>query len=173
MRSTALPLAAQARLSTPLGPVTLAATKRGLAGLWFDGQRHHPGPLEAPLDPDQRWIAAAREQLAAYWQGRMPLRFAVPLDLQGTPFQQRVWAALLQVTPGRTCSYSELAQAAGLPAAVRAVGAAIGRNPVSIIVPCHRIIGRDGSLTGYAGGLQRKQSLLHLEGVGPPTAPPA
>jgi methylated-DNA-[protein]-cysteine S-methyltransferase len=89
----------------------------------------------------------------------------VPLDLQGTPFQQAVWRTLLGIAPGATRSYSELARDAGAAGAVRAVGAAVGRNPVSVIVPCHRVIGRDGSLTGYAGGLPRKTALLQLEGA--------
>jgi methylated-DNA-[protein]-cysteine S-methyltransferase len=156
------------RLDTPLGPVTLAATDRGLAGLWFDGQKHHPGPL-GPVDaPDDRGhppvLAEAAGQLAAYFAGQRST-FTLPLDPHGTPFQQAVWQALLAVPHGRTCSYAQLAAAAGHPAAVRAVAAAIGRNPVSVIVPCHRVIGSGGSLTGYAGGLDRKRALLMLEGA--------
>lgn len=156
-------LVAQARLASPLGSLTAAATAHGLAGLWFDGQKHHPGRLDAPVDPRQRWIALTAEELDAYWRGRVPARFAVPLDLHGTPFQRQVWSALLDLPPGHTCSYGELARRAGLAGAVRAVGAAIGRNPASIVVPCHRVRGADGSLTGYAGGLERKRALLALE----------
>jgi methylated-DNA-[protein]-cysteine S-methyltransferase len=94
-----------------------------------------------------------------------------PLHLQGTPFQQKVWAALLRIEYGRTATYRSMAHEAGSPAAVRAVGSAVGRNPVSIIVPCHRVLGSDGSLTGYAGGLSRKTHLLTLEGVLPPGLP--
>ena len=155
-------LIAQARCESPLGPLTLAATADGLAGAWFDGQRHHPGALDAPADPRQRFIALAREQLAAYFDGSLQ-RFSVPLDLRGTAFQRAVWQALLAIAAGGTRTYAQVAQAAGAPAAVRAAGAAIGRNPVSIIVPCHRVLGRDGSLTGYAGGLPRKQALLQHE----------
>jgi methylated-DNA-[protein]-cysteine S-methyltransferase len=172
---------AQARTDTPLGPVTLAATARGLCGLWFDGQQHHPGALDAPVDASQRFIAQALEELARYWatpargpavprggaqaagRGRTVLRFAVPIDLLGTPFQRSVWTSLQRIAPGTTASYGEVARASGHGAAVRAVGVAIGRNPLSIIVPCHRVIGRDGSLTGYAGGLERKRRLLDLE----------
>ena len=164
MTTTSSPLAAQARWQSPLGPMTLAATRDGLAGAWFDAQRHHPGPLPAPVDDAQRWIALAREQLAAYFDGRLR-EFSVPLDLRGTPFQRAVWRALCGIVAGATRTYAEMAQAVGAPAAARAAGAAIGRNPVSVIVPCHRVIGRDGSLTGYAGGLPRKQALLALEGA--------
>lgn len=154
---------AQARLDTPLGPVTVAATEQGLAGLWFDGQAHHPGPLDAPEDPRHRHIAQARDELTRYWGGRLPEGFSVPLDPAGTPFQQAVWKVLKTIPAGKTLSYGEVADAVGSPKAVRAAGAAIGRNPVSIIVPCHRVLGRHGALTGYAGGLPRKQALLSLE----------
>lgn len=155
--------AAQARLDTPLGPMTAAATDEGLAGLWFDGQAHHPGPLDAPVDRSQRWIAAAARALGAYFAGdEVP---PVALDLHGTPFQRAVWGALCELPPGGTSTYGEVAARAGAPAAARAAGAAIGRNPVSILVPCHRVVGRDGSLTGYAGGLERKRALLGHEGV--------
>ncbi len=103
-----------------------------------------------------------REQLEAYAQGRLR-EFDLPLAPAGTPFQQRVWDALRRVAHGETISYAELARRIGAPTAARAVGAAVGRNPVSVIVPCHRIVGSDGSLTGYAGGLDRKRALLELE----------
>ena len=89
----------------------------------------------------------------------------MPVDLHGTPFQRAVWQALLQIAPGETTTYAEIARAAGSPRGVRAAGVAIGRNPVSIIVPCHRVIGHDGGLTGYSGGLHRKEALLQFEGV--------
>jgi methylated-DNA-[protein]-cysteine S-methyltransferase len=158
------PLVAQARIDTPLGTMTAAATARGLAGLWFDGQAHHPGALDAPTDAAQAHLARARDQLAAYFRGDR-VRFDVPLDLHGTPFQRAVWQALQRIAAGATCSYGEVAAAAGKPDAVRAAGAAIGRNPVSVIVPCHRVVARDGALTGYAGGLARKQALLAHERV--------
>jgi methylated-DNA-[protein]-cysteine S-methyltransferase len=160
-------LVAQARLDSPLGPMTVAATAQGLAGLWFDGQAHHPGPLDAPVDAQQPFIAQAREELDRYWRDGQRGRFQVRLDAQGTPFQQAVWRTLLDIPAGRTSTYAAVAAAAGSARAVRAAGAAIGRNPLSIIVPCHRVLGRDGSLTGYAGGLQRKQVLLQLEGALP------
>lgn len=154
---------AQARADSPLGPITLAATAHGLAGLWFEGQKDHPGRLDAPLDASQPWIAQALRELQTYWADAAAARFEMPLDLHGTEFQRQVWAALLQVRRGTTCSYGAIATRIGAAAAVRAVGAAIGRNPVSIIVPCHRVVGGDGRLTGYAGGLPRKVSLLRHE----------
>lgn len=153
---------AQCRLDTPLGPLTLAATAHGLAGAWFDGQKHHPGELAAPVDPAHPHLAAARAALTAYFAGQ-PLP-ALALDAEGTAFQRDVWRALLAVEPGTVTSYGELARRIGRPQAVRAVGAAVGRNPLSIVVPCHRVLGSAGALTGYAGGLPRKQALLALEG---------
>jgi methylated-DNA-[protein]-cysteine S-methyltransferase len=156
-------LVAQARIHTPLGPVTAAATSEGLAGLWFDGQAYHPGELDVQEDPSHRWLARLSDELAAYFAGRAT--FSIPLDLHGTPFQQAVWQALLRIRSGATASYADIADRVGSPTAVRATGAAVGRNPVSIVVPCHRVLGRDGSLTGYAGGLHRKRALLALEGI--------
>jgi len=158
------PFLAQAHTDTPLGRVTLAATESGLAGLWFAGQKHHPGPLAAPVDARQRWIAQALVELARYWES--PAHgFTVALDAQGSAFQRAVWQALRGIAVGRTTSYGALAAGLGRATAVRAVAAAIGRNPLSIVVPCHRVLGRDGGLTGYAGGLERKAALLALEGA--------
>ncbi len=154
---------AQATTSSALGPILLARTALGLAGAWFAGQKHHPGALDLPNRPDDPLLLDAAEQLRAYFGGET-VAFELPLDLQGTPFQCRVWQALMAISPGRTRSYGEIAVALGTASAVRAVGGAVGRNPVSVIVPCHRVIGRDGALTGYAGGLERKQALLALEG---------
>ena len=158
------PLVAQARADTPLGPVTLVATADGLAGVWFDGQAHHPGPLDVPVDANQAHIAQAMRELGEYFDGRRT-GFDVALDPQGTDFQHSVWTALARIAHGRTTSYGEIALRLGRAAAVRAVGAAVGRNPLSVVVPCHRVLGRDGALTGYAGGLERKQALLRLEGA--------
>jgi methylated-DNA-[protein]-cysteine S-methyltransferase len=161
--------------------MTALATDAGLAGLWFDAQAHHPGSLQAPVDPNHPHLRAAQRWLDAYWAesskaaapvphkaplGATPLD-TPPLDLRGTPFQRAVWGALLSIAPGATSTYAVVAAAAGSPAAVRAAGAAIGRNPVSVIVPCHRVLGWDGSLTGYAGGLERKRALLVHEGAIP------
>jgi len=167
-------LVAQARIPTPLGPMTAAATARGLAGLWFDGQRHHPGALTAPVQADHPHLALAQQELAAWFDdsAARDRGFRVPLDLQGTPFQRAVWQLLQAIPCGGSARYGEIARRLGRPQAARAVGAAVGRNPVSLIVPCHRVLGQDGSLTGYAGGLPRKQALLALEGVVDAAAPP-
>lgn len=150
---------------TPLGPVTLAATDHGLAGLWFEGQRHHPDLSPFPVVSQHPLLTPLCTQLDAYFAGR-PWEALPPLDLRGgTPFQQQVWQALLAIGPGQHATYGAVAQRMGRPAAVRAVGAAIGRNPISIVVPCHRVLGGNGQLTGYAGGLDRKRHLLVLEGV--------
>lgn len=156
---------AQTTIATPLGPLLLARTRDGLAGAWFEGQRHHPGALFAPRRDDDALLRRAAGQLAAYFAGHAAA-FDVPLDLHGTPFQRRVWQALLAVAPGATTSYARIAADCGVPRAMRAVGAAIGRNPLSIVVPCHRVVGSDGALTGYAGGVHRKQALLALEARG-------
>ena len=149
----------------PLGAMTLAATPRGLSGVWFDGQRHGPDTSPWRRDPDHPVLRQAIEQLTQYFAGHRQ-QFELPLDLSmGTPFQQQVWLALLGIQPGATTSYGSLSAAIGKPAAVRALGAAVGRNPVSVVVPCHRVLGTDGSLTGYAGGLERKTALLSLEGA--------
>jgi methylated-DNA-[protein]-cysteine S-methyltransferase len=165
---TGLSGAAQCRIETPLGPMTALATGAGLAGLWFDAQAHHPGPLQAPVDPHHPHLRATQRWLADYWAAPVGAPTPPPtlpaLDLRGTPFQRAVWAALLQIPPGATSTYAAIATAAGSPAAVRAAGAAIGRNPISLIVPCHRVLGSGGALTGYAGGLDRKRALLSHEG---------
>ncbi len=154
--------AAQTTIATPLGPLLLARTDRGLAGAWFAAQKHHPPRLDAPERPDDELLLRAADRLGRYFA--VPHSgFDLPLDLHGTPFQRAVWAALLAIPLGHTRSYADIAAAVGVPAAMRAVGAAVGRNPVSVIVPCHRVIGRDGSMTGYAGGLDRKLALLRLE----------
>jgi methylated-DNA-[protein]-cysteine S-methyltransferase len=160
------PLVAQCRIDTPLGPLTLAATARGLALAWFDGQAHRTEEVAAPLQLENKVLRQAEREFDEYFAGRRR-EFGVPLDPAGTEFQQRVWRALLKIPMGRLGTYGEIARQLGRPTAARAVGAAIGRNPISIIVPCHRVVGRDGSLTGYAGGLPRKQALLRLEGAWP------
>lgn len=165
------PSTVQARTDTSLGTVRLAASPAGLCGLWFDGQRHLPtlldGPLAWPEAPEHPVLRQAAEQLGQYLRGERA-HFDLPLDLTGgTPFQQAVWQALLRIPSGQTTSYGALGRHIGKPAAVRAVGAAVGRNPLSLVVPCHRVLGQDGGLTGYAGGLERKAALLRLEGALP------
>jgi methylated-DNA-[protein]-cysteine S-methyltransferase len=153
---------AQMRYASPLGTLLLARTEAGLAGAWFENQKHHPAPIKAPERDDDALLQRAVRELDAYFAGAES-GFDVPLDLHGTPFQRAVWRELLVLERGATCSYGDIAKRLGRPAAGRAVGAAVGRNPVSIIVPCHRVVGSDGALTGYAGGLQRKTALLRLE----------
>jgi methylated-DNA-[protein]-cysteine S-methyltransferase len=155
----------QTRYDSPLGPMIVAATDAGLAGLWFEGQRHLPDAGGWPNADGHPVLVEAVAQLRDYFAGRRT-QFDLPLDLQGgTAFQQSVWQALLAIPAGGTASYGDISQRVGRPSAVRAVGAAVGRNPVSIVVPCHRVLGRDGALTGYAGGLERKTALLELEGA--------
>jgi methylated-DNA-[protein]-cysteine S-methyltransferase len=154
-----------AHFESPLGSMLLAATDRGLAGVWFVGQRHGPDASGWPEEPQHPVLQQAMAQLRAYFAGERT-SFDLPLDLQaGTPFQQDVWAALLAIPRGGTTSYAELARRLGRPQAARAIGAAVGRNPVSVVVPCHRVLGTGGGLTGYAGGLERKTALLELEGA--------
>ena len=148
---------------TPIGPLTLRGSARGLTSLSFPGRG---GPLdEAARAPDL--FADAVRQLDEYFAGERR-RFDLELDLQGTPFQRSVWERLLAIGYGATTTYGAIARELGRVDRVRAVGAAVGRTPVPIIVPCHRVLGADGSLTGYGGGLQRKQALLDLERSGAP-----
>ncbi|MBC7393384.1 MAG: methylated-DNA--[protein]-cysteine S-methyltransferase [Variovorax sp.] len=152
-------------IDSRLGGVTLAATDEGLAGAWFDHQKHSPDTAGWQSNDAHPVLREAAAQLRDYFDGKRQ-RFDLPLDLShGTAFQQSVWQALLAIPSGATTSYGALSAGVGKPAAVRAVGAAVGRNPISVIVPCHRVVGKDGSLTGYAGGLERKTALLELEGA--------
>ncbi|MGW1051733.1 methylated-DNA--[protein]-cysteine S-methyltransferase [Streptomyces sp. NPDC001118] len=159
-------------LDSPYGPLTLVAdidtdtggdTEGVLCGLYMAGQRHRP-PEETfgPRDDDLPCFATAKKQLSAYFAGELK-EFTLQLALQGTPFQRSVWQQLSRIPYGETRTYGQLADALGNPQASRAVGLANGRNPVGIIVPCHRVVGSDGSLTGYGGGLDRKRRLLDFE----------
>ncbi len=152
-------------ITSAMGGITLAATDQGLAGVWFDAQRHSPDTAGWVASTDHPVLRQAAQQLAEYFAGTRQ-QFELPLDLShGTAFQQSVWQALLRIPHGATSSYGRLGVEIGRQAAVRAVGAAVGRNPLSVIVPCHRVLGANGALTGYAGGLDRKVRLLALEGV--------
>lgn len=159
---------------SPLGPMMLAASDRGLCGLWFmEGQKYLPAFSDWTRAPEHPVLSEAARQVAQYFAGERGA-FDLPLDLQcGTAFQQAVWLALLSIPVGGTTSYGAISRSIGKPQAMRAVGAAIGRNPLSIIVPCHRVIGADGSLTGYAGGMARKTALLRLESPVPAARPAA
>ncbi|MCC3768145.1 methylated-DNA--[protein]-cysteine S-methyltransferase [Streptomyces sp. UNOC14_S4] len=146
---------------SPVGPLTLVATDGVLSGLYMTGQRHRP-PEENFGERDDTPFTEALRQLGAYFAGDAT-GFELPLRLNGTPFQRRVWAELQEIPYGETVSYGELATCIGSPTASRAVGLANGKNPVGIIVPCHRVVGADGSLTGYGGGIDRKRRLLAFE----------
>ena len=155
----------QTSCDSPLGRLLLAASATHLVGVWFDGQPHLPDMTLWRHAPEHPVLQTTRQQLADYLAGQRSA-FDLPLDVSaGTAFQQAVWRALLDIPRGGTCSYGALSAAIGKPSAVRAVGGAVGRNPLGIIVPCHRVIGANGSLTGYTGGLQHKVALLQLEGV--------
>ena len=149
------------RMPSPIGTLQIFADTHGIRAITMPGQ-----PLAERLLPqsvgDDAGLRPVREQLAAYFAGELR-DFDVDLRPQGTEFQQRVWAALTEIPFGETTTYGELAQRIESPTASRAVGAANGRNPISILVPCHRVVGKDGTLTGYAGGLPAKQWLLDHE----------
>jgi methylated-DNA-[protein]-cysteine S-methyltransferase len=156
-------------IASPVGPLTVASRGAQLCLLHFASDddyvdrtldRWHPGEPR-----DRRPLPALREMLSRYFAGDHGVIDAVAVELNGTDFQKRVWQALRRIPSGSTISYAELARRIGEPAAVRAVGAANGANPVALVVPCHRVVGSDGSLTGYGGGLERKRWLLVHEGV--------
>ena len=154
-----------ARYESPLGPMFATAEEDGITHVEFAGAKYAPEArpdwVEDPQAPD---LAACGRQLAEYFAGTRT-GFDLPLAPRGSDFQQRVWREIARVPYGETISYAELAKRAGAPGQARAAGAATGRNPVGVVIPCHRIVGSDGSLTGYAGGLDRKRVLLELEGV--------
>lgn len=160
-------------LSSPLGRLTLAADGQALTGLWMEGQKYFRRGLPEDVKViDLLVFRQAEAYLSAYFAGES-LPPMPPLAPAGTPFQRAVWALLEEIPLGRTRTYGALAEELrrrGTAAAPRAVGAAVGRNPISILIPCHRCVGADGSLTGYAGGLERKRFLLALEGAVPPPA---
>jgi len=148
-------------IDSPYGPLTLVATDGTLSNLYMTDQRHRPAQ-ETFGARDDRPFGEAVDQLEAYFASELK-EFTLELHLHGTPFQRSVWEQLLRIPYGETRSYGDLAAALGNPGASRAVGLANGKNPVSIIVPCHRVVGSNGSLTGYGGGLERKQRLLDFE----------
>jgi methylated-DNA-[protein]-cysteine S-methyltransferase len=150
-------------IDSPVGRLKLVASDKGLAAiLWKDEdpRRVRPGPHVE--EPDNPFLVETERQLGAYFAGRLKT-FTLPLDFRGTEFQKSVWKALLTIPFGETRSYAQIARQIGRPTAARAVGAANGRNPISIIAPCHRVIGSTGALTGFAGGLAAKQRLLGIE----------
>ncbi|HVA56918.1 MAG: methylated-DNA--[protein]-cysteine S-methyltransferase [Gemmatimonadaceae bacterium] len=157
-------------MPSPVGTLTLAAREAGLVGVYFELRRHGPPTQEAlawrpddgTAEPASRVLKTARHQLEAYFAGTLRA-FDVPLAARGTAFQRAVWAELRKIPYGGRSSYGEMARRLGNSGASRAVGAANGRNPISIVVPCHRVVGADGSLTGFGGGIERKRWLLNHE----------
>jgi methylated-DNA-[protein]-cysteine S-methyltransferase len=150
-------------IDSPLGGLTLVASDKGLAAiLWKDENPRRVLRSSLVEDPDHPVLVETERQLRAYFAGSLTT-YSLPLDFKGTEFQKSVWQALLTIPFGETRSYGEIARQIGRPTAGRAVGAANGRNPISIVAPCHRVIGSNGALTGYAGGLAAKEHLLGLE----------
>jgi len=175
--TTAAPSTAEARavVESPVGDITLVASGGALTALWMGPMPERPPPRagrrlgppttpsgEPPTEPDAAVLTTAAEQLAEYFAGERTV-FDLPLAARGTPFQRAVWDALREIPYGETTSYGAIAARVGQPTAARAVGLANGRNPIGIVVPCHRVIGAGGTLVGYAGGLDRKRFLLSLE----------
>jgi methylated-DNA-[protein]-cysteine S-methyltransferase len=148
-------------MQTPIGELTLTGDGEALTGVYMEDHRHRP-PLDPSAVRDDEALAGARRPVREYLAGERT-RFELPLRARGTAFQREVWDALAEIPYGETVTYGELARRIGRPAASRAVGLANGRNPISIVVPCHRVVGASGALTGYGGGLERKRFLLELE----------
>lgn len=153
-------------IDSPVAPLLLAADDHGLRLVEFHTPRHPMARGQDWSEGDHPTLQAARVQLEEYFAGRRT-HFDLPLAPHGTPFQKQVWHTLAGIPYGQTISYAQLAQRVNKPTAMRAVGAANGRNPLPIVLPCHRVIGKDGSLTGFGGGLPTKQFLLQLEGAWP------
>ena len=151
-------------LPSPVGDLLLVADETHLRGVYFAGEKHAPATGGWEHNPDQAVLKQTARELAEYFSGTRTT-FSVPLRHEGTKFQQAIWRQISQIPFGRTISYAELAQRAGAPNAPRAAGTATGQNPLSIVVPCHRVVGRSGRMHGYAGGLDRKRRLLELEKV--------
>lgn len=154
-------------VGSPIGELLLAADESALTGVYYAGRKHVPA-IHKHWKPDRKHpiLIEAAAQLQDYFAGRRA-GFDLPLRMTGTAFQKKVWKEIAQIPFGKTVTYGELARRVGSPTAIRAAGASTGRNPVSIIVPCHRVVGKNGSLTGFAGGLERKRHLLKLENAFP------
>lgn len=155
-------------VASPLGPLTVLASDNGVHAIAFESDRTEQAKINLSRTENHPIINAAIKQLAMYFEGTLKV-FDLPLDLRGTNFQKRVWELLLDIPFGQTRTYGDIAQALGNAGASQAVGAANGKNPVAIVVPCHRVIGASGHLTGYAGGMEKKKFLLTHEGVIQPT----
>lgn len=155
---------AQMHIATPLGCMVAARSRLGLSGLWFQDQGDCPPELDAPVVANDPILNACAAHLDAYWSGATQPAWPGPTDLHGTEFQRQVWHALRAIPCGETASYGDLARRLNRPQAQRAVGAAVGANPISVLIPCHRVIGSLGALTGFSGGMHRKIALLQHEG---------
>jgi methylated-DNA-[protein]-cysteine S-methyltransferase len=151
-------------IDSPIGELSLVASDGVLSGVYFPGHWHMPA-LEVFGTRSERGFEQAQQQLGEYFAGERT-EFELATTIAGDEFQRRVWELIDRIPYGQTTTYGEMAQGLGGPAQAREVGAAVGRNPLSIVVPCHRVVGKDGRLTGYAGGLERKRFLLELEGAG-------
>ncbi len=150
-------------IKSPIGDLMLVADASAVTGLYFAGHDHIPAESKHwILNGEHSVLRQVAKQLQEYFAGKRRI-FSVPLRLAGTDFQQKVWREIALIPYGKTISYSDLAKRAGAPRAIRAAGTTTGRNPVSIIIPCHRVMGKDGGLCGFAGGLERKRHLLELE----------
>lgn len=155
-------------IPSPLGLLTAASDGRSLVGLWFEGQRHFGFSLEGPTEeaPEDPVLTATERWLSRYFRGEAPNPAEIPLSPSGTAFQRQVWEILGRIPYGKTLTYGQIAARLGGNAmAARAVGGAVGKNPISILIPCHRVLGAGGRLTGYAGGIEKKKALLTLEGI--------
>ena len=162
-RTKAQPTRSHTVTESPIGPLTLVAADGALIGVYMESARHQlTAEVTGPAAPQDPALMAAADQLRGYFAGELT-DFTLPLAPEGSPFQRTVWSALRDIPYGETISYGQLANRIGQPSAFRAVGLANGANPISIVVPCHRVIGANGSLTGYGGGLDRKRFLLSLE----------
>jgi methylated-DNA-[protein]-cysteine S-methyltransferase len=151
-------------LKSPVGDLLLVADETHLIGIYFSGEKHAPATRDWKRNPGHAVLKQTARELDEYFNGTRTT-FSVPLRYDGTKFQQEIWRQISQISFGKTISYTELAKRAGAPSAPRAAGTATGQNPLSIIIPCHRVVGRNGGLRGYAGGLDRKRHLLEVEKI--------
>ena len=151
-------------LKSTVGDLLLVADETHLIGIYFSGEKHAPATRDWKRNPDHTVLKQTARELDEYFHGTRTT-FSVPLRYDGTKFQQEIWRQISQISFGKTISYTELAKRAGAPSAPRAAGTATGQNPLSIIIPCHRVVGRNGGLRGYAGGLDRKRHLLEVEKI--------
>jgi methylated-DNA-[protein]-cysteine S-methyltransferase len=156
-------------MQSPLGALLMASTEKGVCGIFFDGARPAAKPNQVWIESEEA-LRPCRLELEEYFRGKRK-EFTCSVDLQGTSFQKRCWEALRKIPYGKVCSYADIAREVGSPRGFRAVGQANHNNPVPIIVPCHRVVGSNGTLTGYGGGLSLKEKLLQLEGILIPASP--